>query len=250
MTSARITTLSFMCVLATGCSTGLSHLNQPPKMSPPGAVRHPVPQPTSARVDMTAPEAIYAEPKITAGSLWRSGPESLFGDRRARTKGDIVTVMIEIDDEAEIRNRTNRSKSGSDDVSIGALFGLNSLAQQVLPGGADLNPGIETSSTTSSTGDGLIKREERITLRIAATVTEVLPNGHLVISGSQEIRVNYELRELQLVGIIRREDISRDNIVTSDKIAEARISYGGRGQITDLQKARYGQQIIDKISPF
>ena len=150
----------------------------------------------------------------------------------------------------KIRNRTNRSKSGSDDVSVGALFGLNTLAQKVLPGGADLNPGIETSSTTSSTGDGLIQREERITLRIAATVTDVLPNGHLAISGSQEIRVNYELRELQMVGIIRREDISRDNIVTSDKVAEARISYGGRGQITDLQKARYGQQIIDKISPF
>ncbi len=250
MTSAKLSAISLFCVLATGCSTGLSHLNQPPRMSPPGAVRNPVPQPTPARVDMTAPEAVYAEPKITAGSLWRSGPESLFGDRRARTKGDIVTVLIEIDEEAEMRNRTNRNKSGSDDVSVGALFGLNSLAQKVLPGGADLNPGIETSSTTSSTGDGLIQREERITLKIAATVTDVLPNGHLAISGSQEIRVNYELRELQMVGIIRREDISRDNIVTSDKVAEARISYGGRGQITDLQKARYGQQIIDKISPF
>lgn len=250
MNTQNFAVLAVICLLGTGCSTGLSHINQPPKMSAPGAVRHPVPAPTPARVVMTAPDETYAEQKITAGSLWRSGPESLFGDRRARSKGDIVTVMIEIDEEAEIRNRTNRSKSGSDDVSVGALFGLNSLAQQVLPGGADLNPGIETSSTTSSTGDGLIKREERITLKIAATVTDVLPNGHLAISGSQEIRVNYELRELQLVGIIRREDISRDNIVTSDKVAEARISYGGRGQITDLQKARYGQQIIDKISPF
>ncbi len=250
MKPTHITTLGLLCILAAGCSTGLSHINQPPKMSAPGAVRDPVPQPTPARVGMTAPDKVYAEPKITAGSLWRSGPESLFGDRRARTTGDIVTVMIEIDEEAEMRNRTNRNKSGSDDVSVGAMFGLNSLAQQVLPGGADLNPAIETSSNTSSTGDGLIQREERITLRIAATVTSVLPNGHLAISGSQEIRVNYELRELQLVGIIRREDISRDNIVTSDKVAEARISYGGRGQITDLQKARYGQQIIDKISPF
>ena len=210
----KLTALALTCVMTAGCSTGLSHLNQPPKMSAPGAVRNPVPQPTPARIVLTAPDEDYAEPEITPGSLWRSGPESLFGDRRARTKGDIVTVLIEIDEEAEMRNRTNRNKSGSDDVSVGALFGLNSLAQQVLPGGADLNPGIETSSTTSSTGDGLIQREERITLRIAATVTDVLPNGHLAISGSQEIRVNYELRELQMVGIIRREDISRDNVVT------------------------------------
>ena len=250
MTGRKTTSIALACLMSASCSTGLDHLNKPPSMSAPGAVRHPVPQPSPDRVSLTAPAETQVQQKVTAGSLWRSGPESLFGDRRARTKGDIVTVMIEIDDEAEMRNRTNRNKSGSDDVSVGALFGLNSLAQQVLPGGADLNPGIETSSTTSSTGDGLIQREERITLRVAATVTDVLPNGHLAISGSQEIRVNYELRELQLVGIIRREDISRDNVVTSDKVAEARISYGGRGQITDLQKARYGQQIIDKVSPF
>ena len=142
------------------------------------------------------------------------------------------------------------AKSASDDITVGAMFGLNTLAQRVLPGGSDLNPAVETSSATSSSGDGLIQREERLTLKLAATVIDVLPNGHLAISGSQEIRVNYELRELQLAGIIRREDISRDNIVTSDKIAEARISYGGRGQITDLQRARYGQQVIDLISPF
>ncbi len=250
MNRYKIPALAIICALSAGCSTGLSHINQPPRMSAPGAVRNPVPAPAPARMGMTAPQEAFPEQQITAGSLWRSGPQSLFGDRRARITGDIVTVMIEIDDEAEMRNRTNRSKSGADDVSVGALFGLNSLAQQVLPGGADLNPGIETSSTTSSTGDGLIQREERITMKVAATVTDVLPNGHLAISGSQEIRVNYELRELQLVGIIRREDISRDNIISSDKVAEARISYGGRGQITDLQKARYGQQIIDKISPF
>ena len=242
--------LAATCLLASACETGIGHMNKPPEMSAPGLVRNPLPPPAAPRIEMTAPPTAYNEPEITSGSLWRSGPESLFGDRRARSTGDIVTVMIEIDEEAEIRNRTDRSKSAADDVSVSALFGVPTLASRVLPGGANLDPGIETSSNATSSGDGLIQREERITLRIAATVTEVLPNGHLVITGSQEIRVNYELRELQIAGIIRREDISRDNIVTSDKVAEARISYGGRGQITDLQKARYGQQIIDKISPF
>jgi flagellar L-ring protein precursor FlgH len=186
----------------------------------------------------------------TAGSLWRSGPQSLFGDRRARKVGDIVTVLVKIDDEAEIRNRTNRARDGSEELSVPALLGINSLAQRVLPAGAGLDPAIETSSQSTTSGEGAIKREEKITLRVAATVVDLLPNGHLVVQGSQEVRVNYELRDLRIAGVIRTEDISRSNIITYDKIADARISYGGRGQISDIQKARYGQQIIDLVSPF
>ena len=135
-------------------------------------------------------------------------------------------------------------------MSVSNLLGLNSLAEDILPRGGTLDPAIGTSSTTNSSGDGQIKREEKITLRVAATVINELPNGHLAISGSQEIRVNYELRELLVAGIVRPEDIARNNTITYDKIADARISYGGRGQISDMQRARYGQQIIDMISPF
>lgn len=221
-------------------------------MSPVGDMRNPMPATSPERYNVPPKNAGVGatEPEPTAASLWHSGPTSLFGDRRARKTGDIVTVVIEIDEEAEMKNRTDRSRSSSDDISVPALFGVPSLAQDVLPGGAGLDPAVEASSNTSSSGDGTVKREERITLRVAATVVHELPNGHLAITGSQEIRVNYELRELLVAGIIRPEDISRNNIITYDKIADARISYGGRGQISDLQRARYGSQILDMISPF
>lgn len=249
--SLKFSALPLIALTLTSCGASrLDHMMKPPTMSPVGEMRNPMPPPAEERYNVPAKKAVSVEPAHATASLWRSGPSSLFGDRRARETGDIVTVVIEIDEEAEIRNRTNRARSSSDDVSVPTALGLNTLAARALPGGADLNPAIEASSNTSSTGDGLIQREERITLRVAATVIGELPNGHLAITGSQEVRVNYELRELLVGGIIRPEDISRNNIITYDKIADARISYGGRGQISDLQKARYGQQILDMVSPF
>ena len=249
MTKCTTFILATLSIFCTSCASSLDHFNKPPSMSPPGKPRNPVPPISQQRIAVARPSPVQTEVTSPA-SLWRSGPESLFGDRRARELGDIVTVTIEIDEEAEIRNRTNRNRSSSDDLSVPALLGVNTLAARALPGGANLNPAVETESNSTSIGDGLIQREERITLRVAATVEGVLPNGHLVISGSQEIRVNYELRELQVAGVVRPEDISRGNIITYDKIADARISYGGRGQISDLQRARYGQQVIDLVSPF
>lgn len=184
------------------------------------------------------------------GGLWRSGPQSLFGDRRARAVGDIVTIVVEIDDEAELRNRTERQRDASEEVSVPALLGLNTLAQRALPGGAGLDPAIDASSASQSNGEGAIRRRERITLRIAAAVTAVLPNGSMIVHGSQEVRVNEELRDLRVEGVIRREDITRANIIAYDKIAEARIAYGGRGDVSRVNRTRYGQKLIDLVSPF
>lgn len=239
-----------MLVLAAGCSSRLDHMFKPPSISPVGEMRNPMPPPSPERYNVPPKATHHTEATVTTASLWRSGPASLFGDRRARSQGDIVTVVIEIDEEAEMKNQTTRARTASDDMAVSSFFGLNSLAEDVLPNGANLDPAIGTTSNTASSGDGTIKREEKITLRVAATVIQELPNGHLAISGSQEVRVNYELRELLVAGIIRPEDISRNNIITYDKIADARISYGGRGQISDMQRARYGQQIIDLVSPF
>jgi flagellar L-ring protein precursor FlgH len=164
--------------------------------------------------------------------------------------GDILTVIIEIDDEASLSNQTRRNRAGSDEASVTAMFGINKLIEDLLPKDATLDPAIGLSSTTNSSGAGSVQRTEEITLKLAATVTDMLPNGHLVIFGSQELRVNYELRDLQIAGIIRPEDISRRNEITYDKIADARVVYGGRGQITDMQQPRLGQQVIDIVSPF
>ena len=236
-------------MLLAGCAGQLDHLGKPPTMTAPGAAVRDVPRPAPARVALAPPPPPPPD-TATTGSLWQAGPSSLFGDRRARRRGDILTVEIRIDDSGEISNTTERSRSGSDSVAIPALFGLPSVAATVLPQGVGLDPAISTDSTSASTGNGSVEREEEIELRLAATVEQVLPNGHLVIRGSQEIRINSELRDLQIAGIVRPEDISRRNVITAEKIADARIVYGGRGQITDLQQPRYGQQIVDLVSPF
>lgn len=248
MTGVRIATAAVALGLA-GCSGQLDHLGQPPTISAPGLPVAAVPPPAPERIALAPPPP---PPPATAssGSLWQAGPESLFGDRRARRRGDILTVEVQIDDSGEISNTTERTRSSSESLAIPALLGLPSVAATVLPQGAGLDPAISAEGGSTSAGDGSVEREEEITFRLAATVEQVLANGHLVIRGSQEVRINYELRDLQISGIIRPEDITRRNVITADKIADARILYGGRGQITDLQQPRYGQQVVDLIAPF
>jgi flagellar L-ring protein precursor FlgH len=197
--------------------------------------------------------ALYSAPfpEETAGagpeddsSLWTSGRSSLFGDRRAVARGDILTVVIQIDDSAEISNNSGRSRTGSQNMQVPSLFGIPQRA------GEAVSEPIETSSASTFKGQGSVSRNEKLELRIAATVVEELPNGVLRIEGQQEVRVNFELRELIVTGYVRPIDITRQNEITYDKIAGARISYGGRGQITDVQQPRYGQQISDIILPF
>ncbi|MEM8791505.1 MAG: flagellar basal body L-ring protein FlgH [Pseudomonadota bacterium] len=236
-----------------GCER-LENVGRPPPFSPSGElVADPIPL-RAERVAIAEPPPL--EPQVVApqqvpvqsASLWRSGPTSLFGDRRARGRGDLLTVVINIDEEAEISNTTDRSRQASEDLSVAALFGLEQYLRNVA--GIDIASAARIGSDSSSVGDGSVERSEEITLRLAATVTEVLPNGHFVIVGNQEIRVNFELRDLRIQGIIRPEDITRANEITYDKIADARISYGGRGQITDVQQPRYGQQVADILLPF
>lgn len=188
--------------------------------------------------------------RIDQASLWSGERQSLLGDRRALTRGDILTVVIEIDDRAEISNSTDRSRSGSESLGIPQLFGIPQRLDNELPEGASLADAVSVNSSSQSQGDGSVTRREKLTLRVAATVVEELPNGVLGIQGTQEVRVNFELRELLVSGFVRPEDISRQNEITYDKIASARISYGGRGQITDMQQPRYGQQAADILLPF
>lgn len=249
MMRLRFFIIAFLGVLVSACNGQLDSIGRAPPMTAPGAQAPVIEPPLPQRVALAPPPPPPSRVEQT-GSLWQSGPKSLFGDRRARNLGDILTVLIEIEDEAAISNSTTRSRSGSDNVTIGAAYGLTTLADTVLPGGNTLGPAVEAEGSQGSSGNGQISREEEITLRLAATVVDVLPNGHLVIRGSQEVRVNFELRDLQIAGIVRPEDISRRNVITYDKIADARIAYGGRGQISDLQQPRYGQQIVDLVSPF
>lgn len=252
MTRARMPArllLLGVALAATGCSR-LENVGKPPEMTPPGRPMPAMAPIAAERIALATPRLLPPPESYAAGSLWRNGPSSLFGDRRAQTLGDIVTVVIEIDDKASISNETKRDRTGDESLSIAALLGLPSVADAILPAGAGLDPAASIASSSGSTGKGTVDRTEKITLRIAATVTDMLPNGHMVITGTQEIRVNYELRDLQVAGVVRPEDITRKNEITYDKIADARILYGGRGQITDVQQPRYGQQVADIILPF
>ena len=185
-----------------------------------------------------------------AASLWSAGERSLLGDRRARQPGDILTVIIEINDRAEISNSTQRGRTGSQSMGVPQLFGLPQLIDPQLPDGVSMANAVQMQSNSAFQGSGTVSRNEQVTLRVATTIIERLPNGVLRIEGSQEVRVNNELRDLIVTGFIRPEDISRRNEITYDRIAGARISYGGRGQITQMQQPRYGQQVAEALLPF
>jgi len=225
-----------------GCTT-FEDLGRPPSMTSV--------QGSSEQIAMLDPGIpLSAAVPPSAGSLWDGGRNSLLGDRRAVVQGDILTVVIEIDDSAEISNNTSRSRSANESVSIPNLLGIPQRINPSLPAGATLDNAVGVSSSGSSSGDGSVRRSEKLELKVAATVTNVLPNGILAITGRQEVRVNFELRELTISGFVRPEDISRQNAITYDKIASARISYGGRGLISSAQQPRVGTQIIDRVSPF
>lgn len=190
-------------------------------------------------------------------SLWASDRQTFFKDQRASEIGDIITVLINIEDDAELENETERSRSSTEDANLNALAGYQNSLNKYLPEDINdattglLNPDIAAfDSTSASNGSGSIEREEEINMRMAALVTQMLPNGNMVIHGKQEVRVNFEKRILQIDGVIRPEDITTTNTINYDQIAEARIIYGGEGQITDVQQPRYGQQLYDIIFPF
>lgn len=185
-----------------------------------------------------------------AASLWTTRQSSLVSDRRASQAGDILTVVIQIDDRAEMQNSSGRTRAAADNVRIPQMAGLPQRLSKSLPEGATMDPLADAKSSSSYKGTGNISRRDKLTLRVAATVIDTLPNGVLRIEGTQEVRVNFELRELTVSGFVRPSDIGRRNEVAYDRIAGARISYGGRGQITDVQQPRYGQQIADIVLPY
>jgi flagellar L-ring protein FlgH len=228
--------LALLCVALLAACSDLSTTGRRPGLTPVDqGAEH------DAMVATPIPVSMAATSPTSDSSLWSADRASLLGDRRAEKRGDILTVVVDIDDKADISDTSSRSRSGSERVSIGSVFGNSN---------PNLNPLISAESSGDFNGTGSVARKEKLTLRIAATVVNVLPNGVLEIMGTQEVRVNYELRELTVQGYVRPEDISRQNEITYDKIASARISYGGRGQITEVQQPRYGQQLVEKVLPF
>lgn len=233
-----------LACLVSACAR-TDHMGKPPTMSPATTT-----QEQYAMMTQPLPETVGVSRNTDEASLWSGNRKSLLGDRRAIRRGDILTVVIEVDENASINNESERSRTGSESLSVPQLFGVPQRIDGNLPEGASMANAVELGSSSSSSGDGSVNRSEKLELQVAATIVDVLPNGVLSIQGSQEIRVNYELRELLVSGFVRPEDISRQNSISIEKIASARVSYGGRGQITDMQQPRLGQQVMDAVLPF
>ena len=241
---AKVCAAFLLCLLTAGCNMldRLSEVGKPPDLTPSS---DPTKEANYRPISMPMP--IREQAPNEPNALWRTGSRAFFKDQRAALVGDIVTVLVNMNDTASLKNVTSASRTGSESAGIPNLFGIeNVIPAKVL----DPSKLLNISSTNSNVGTGQIQRNEAVTLRLAGIVTQLLPNGNLVIAARQEFRVNSELRELRVTGVIRPQDIGSDNTVLHDRMAEARIAYGGRGQLTDVQTARWGQQVIDILLPF
>jgi flagellar L-ring protein precursor FlgH len=236
------TALLALAGLSGGCSAidRLKNIGEQPKLS---SIDNPTTQPGYKPVQMPMPTPQPAT--YNPNSLWRNGSRAFFKDQRAQQVGDILTVTVNITDTAQFANETQLNRTGNIGSDVTNFFGKNTVLGTQVPGSL-----LTADGTTTNDGKGSINRQETLQTHVAAVVTQILPNGNLVVEGKQEIRVNLEMRELIVAGIVRPEDIQSDNTIDSTKIAQARIAYGGRGQLTDLQQPRYGQQVFDVLLPF
>ena len=240
----RLIALIALAPLA-ACST-VKEAMRGPELAPVGYPSALVPREPMQLVSARDP----APQPASSNSLWRVGARAFFNDQRASRVGDILTVQIDIDDSAKTINSTTSSRASGMTAGVPHLFGLESSLGRILPGGFDPANAIETNSSTSNAGQGAVNRSEKISLTIAAVVTGVLANGNMMIQGTQEVRTNTDLRQLTVAGIVRPEDISSANTIRHTQIAEARISYGGRGDISRVQKTPAGQSLLERFSPF
>jgi flagellar L-ring protein precursor FlgH len=241
----RCALLSTVAMLSTSCSSidKLKMIGEQPPLSP---MDNPTTKPgyKPVQMPMPTPQPVTYNPN----SLWRNGSRAFFKDQRAHQVGDIMTVKVNINDTAQFQDQTQTTHTATEDSGITNFIGANTIvnpAKAVLPGRL-----LSADSNSQSNANGSINRQDQLVTNVAAVVTQLLPNGNMVIEGKQEIRLNSEVRELIVAGVVRPEDIDSDNSIELPKIAEARVAYGGRGELTNIQRERYGQQALDVLLPF
>ncbi|MFA5592490.1 MAG: flagellar basal body L-ring protein FlgH [Micavibrio sp.] len=240
-----MTTALSLALAACGAGERLAEVGKAPNLT---AIENPTTKADYRAVSMPMPTPKVAHKQVN--SLWTGDRQAFFDDQRADNVGDILTVVIDIKDKAELDNASNRTRQSGENAGLAAFLGYETKLTDFLPDAVNSANLIEGDATSNFKGSGKIDREEKIQMKLAAIVTQILPNGNMVIQGRQEVRVNFEKRILELAGVIRPQDITIDNAIPYEKVAEARISYGGKGQITDVQQPRYGQQVYDVLFPF
>jgi flagellar L-ring protein FlgH len=231
--------------LLSGCAAfdRIKQLGEPVALSP---IDNPTAKPGYKPVQMPMPTPQPAS--YNPNSLWRNGSRAFFNDQRAHIVGDILTVKVNINDTAQFQDQTQLNRTSTEDTEITNFIGANTIgnaAKAVLPGSI-----LTASGNSQMNGQGNINRNDQLLTNVAAVVTQLLPNGNMVIEGKQEVRLNTEVRELIVAGVVRPEDIQSDNTIELPKIAEARLAYGGRGTLTNIQTERWGQQVVDVALPF
>lgn len=252
---SRITTVLLLpAALALTACGPQGNIDRNPEISGINVDPNAMPETASLSIPMPPPKAPVNPKRAEAASLWQTGNDSFFADRRAEEVGDIVSINIQIDDQAQLRNASSRSRDGSASMGKPEFLGYGSKLDELLPGinPEDLPDGnlIDLNSSFERQGEGAISRNERINLKIAALVIQRLPNGNLVVAGRQEVKVNDEIRELRVAGIIQPSEIGMDNSIDYDRIAEARITYGGRGQLSRQLRTGYGEEAANVILPY
>lgn len=243
----QITAVTLAAVALSGCNA-FSRVSQIGETPPLTTIQDPKTQPGYQPVSLPMPTPIIGERQ--PNSLWKAGSRAFFKDQRAANIGDILTVLVNFDDKAQFNNETQLQRTTNEQDTMPNVLGFEGQIGKILPKGFNPAKAVDITGATNNDGKATINRQEQVTLEVAALVTQVLPNGNLVVQGHQEIRVNYEVRDLQVTGVLRPQDISSINTVALDKLAEARVSYGGRGQLTNTQQPRYGEQLLDIVAPF
>lgn len=243
----RFLLLTAALTALTGCNAfdRINEIGDEPHMA---SVQDPTKTPGYVQVSMPMPPPSLNERQ--SNSLWQTGARAFFRDQRASRVGDILTVVVSVNDQALMANETQRQRTSTDTANLTNLFGYESHLHNWLPKAVDPASLVNAGSATDTDGKGQITRTDQVDTTLAATITQVLPNGNLVITGKQQMVVNFDMRELSISGVVRPQDISSENTVNWNQIAEARIEYSGKGQVMDIQQPRYGDQLFDILMPF
>ncbi|HIJ80670.1 MAG TPA: flagellar basal body L-ring protein FlgH [Desulfuromonadales bacterium] len=185
----------------------------------------------------------------SSGSIWQASSGSVFEDFKARRRGDIVTIVITETASASKAAKTDTSRGTTLNAGIPNFMGLEKVGLLKNNIG-DLSKLINASVDSTYKGSGSTSRQENLNATIAARVIDVFPNGNMFIEGRRNIRVNNEDQEIILEGTVRSRDITANNTVASTNIADARISYSGRGIVSDRQGPGWLMNVVDKVWPF
>lgn len=246
-TLSILTTILSGCVLS-GCSglaTRLSNVGDPPNIS---QVQNPTLVGGYRPVSMPMPDP---EPsRSNMNSLWQTGSRAFFKDQRANRVGDVITVLVDLQDKSKVDSNNTYNRSAAHKSNLAKFFGFESKFTSIFPKEVDPTSLTDTSSNSQKTGRGLLDRKDTLSLKIGATIIQILPNGNLVIQGRQEILFETELRVVEVKGVIRREDVSSNNTIPYEKISEARIAYGGRGDVSDVGAVPWAQQTLNRVMPW